>query len=366
MTGTAGMTGKPASTSPLLSVRDLNVRIPTPGGELHAVRGVNFDLMPGEVLGLVGESGSGKSVTLRALLRLHRAPIQMTGEVMYGAQTGAGQTGQPQNLLNLPDSRLRSVRGGQISMIFQEPMTALNPVLSVGEQITENLREHKGLRGRAAQERAAELLDLTGIPSPRARLADYPHQFSGGMRQRAMIAIALASEPKLLLADEPTTALDVTIQDQILRLLLRLREELNMSVILVTHDLGVVAQTCDRVAVMYGGRLMETAGVTELFTHPLHAYTHGLLGSLPGADAHRRPLRPIPGGPPDLRRLPQGCTFAPRCTYVTDACRATEPPLMSVAPSHHSACIHYDKLPPIGGVSVVESLVPESLPEASL
>ncbi|WP_407572439.1 ABC transporter ATP-binding protein [Deinococcus altitudinis] len=362
------MTGGAAPTAPLLSVRDLNVRIPTPGGELHAVRGVNFDLMPGEVLGLVGESGSGKSVTLRALLKLHRAPIRMTGEVMYGGQT---QAGPPQNLLTLPDSRLRSVRGGQISMIFQEPMTALNPVLSVGEQITENLREHKGLRGKAALDRAAELLDLTGIPSPRARLADYPHQFSGGMRQRAMIAIALASEPKLLLADEPTTALDVTIQDQILRLLLRLREELNMSVVLVTHDLGVVAQTCDRVAVMYGGRLMETAGVNELFTHPLHAYTHGLLGSLPGADAHRRPLRPIPGGPPDLRRLPQGCTFAPRCTYATDACRAAEPPLMEVAAGHHSACIHYDKLPPIGGASVVESLIPETLvldtlPEASL
>ena len=363
MTGTTGKTHTPmtgqagrTATSPLLSVRDLNVRIPTPGGELHAVRGVNFDLMPGEVLGLVGESGSGKSVTLRALLKLHRAPIQMSGEVMYGGS----------NLLTLPDSRLRSVRGGQISMIFQEPMTALNPVLSVGEQITENLREHKGLRGRAAQDRAAELLDLTGIPSPRARLADFPHQFSGGMRQRAMIAIALASEPKLLLADEPTTALDVTIQDQILRLLLRLREELNMSVILVTHDLGVVAQTCDRVAVMYGGRLMETAGVTDLFSHPLHAYTHGLLGSLPGAEAHRRPLRPIPGGPPDLRRLPQGCTFAPRCTYATDACRSAEPPLVAVAASHYSACIHYDELPPVGGTSVVESLVPDVLPEASL
>jgi len=324
-----------ASTSPLLSVRDLNVRIPTPSGELHAVRGVNFDLGRGEVLGLVGESGSGKSVTLRALLRLHRSPIQTTGEVNYDNQ----------NLLTLPESRLRSVRGGQISMIFQEPMTALNPVLTVGEQILENLREHRGLRGKPASERAAELLDLTGIPSPRARLSDYPHQFSGGMRQRAMIAIALASEPKLLLADEPTTALDVTIQDQILRLLLRLRDELHMSVVLVTHDLGVVAQTCDRVAVMYGGRLMETADVNEVFAHPKHAYTHGLLGSLPDASAHRLPLRPIPGGPPDLRRLPQGCAFAPRCAYVTDACRGAEPPLMTVAPAHASACIHYDRLP---------------------
>ncbi|MGI8747210.1 MAG: ABC transporter ATP-binding protein, partial [Deinococcus sp.] len=231
-------------------------------------------------------------------------------------------------------------------LIFQEPMTALNPVLTVGEQIVENLREHKGLRGRAAQERAAELLDLTGIPSPRNRLADFPHQFSGGMRQRAMIAIALASEPKLLLADEPTTALDVTIQDQILRLLLRLRDELHMSIILVTHDLGVVAQACDRVAVMYGGALMETAGVNELFMRPRHAYSLGLLGSLPGVGAHRRPLLPIPGAPPDLRALPQGCAFAPRCGYTTAACLGTEPPLMEVGLGHDSACIHHDRLAP--------------------
>ncbi|XBV83530.1 ABC transporter ATP-binding protein (plasmid) [Deinococcus sonorensis KR-87] len=311
------------------------MRIPTPGGELHAVRGVNFELAQGEVLGLVGESGSGKSVTLRSLLRLHPAPIRVAGEVLY----------QGENLLTLPEARLRAVRGAQIGMIFQEPMTALNPVLTVGQQIMENLLEHKGLRGRAAQERAAELLDLTGIPSPRTRLADYPHQFSGGMRQRAMIAIALASEPKLLLADEPTTALDVTIQDQILRLLLRLRDEMNMGLILVTHDLGVVAQTCDRVAVMYGGRLMETAGVRELFEHPRHAYSLGLIRSLPGVGAHRQPLRPIPGGPPDLRRLPDGCTFAPRCSYSTAACLGAEPPLLRVAPQHDSACVHYDRLP---------------------
>ncbi len=326
----------PSSEGSLLSVRDLKVQIPTPGGTLEAVRGVSFDLKPGEVLGLVGESGSGKSVTLRSLLRLHRAPIRVTGEVLYGGE----------NLLTLPENRLRAVRGGHISLIFQEPMTALNPVLTVGQQILENLREHKNLRGRAALERACELLDLTGIPSPRARLSDYPPQFSGGMRQRAMIAIALASEPKLLLADEPTTALDVTIQDQILRLLLRLRDELAMSVILVTHDLGVVAQSCDRVAVMYGGRLMETAGVNELFSKPRHAYTVGLLGSLPDVGAHRTPLRPIPGGPPDLRNLPIGCTFAPRCTYATLECQAAEPPLVMVAPGHYSACIHHDQLHP--------------------
>ncbi|PNY81463.1 ABC transporter ATP-binding protein [Deinococcus koreensis] len=334
--GAAATTG-----TPLLSVRDLNVRIPTPSGTLHAVRGVSFDLQPGEMLGVVGESGSGKSVTLRALLRLHRPPIQTSGEVHYGGQ----------NLLTLNDQGLRGVRGGQISLIFQEPMSALNPVLTVGEQITENLREHKGLRGRAAQERAAELLDLTGIPSPRARLSDYPHQFSGGMRQRAMIAIALASEPRVLLADEPTTALDVTIQDQILRLLLKLRSELGMAVILVTHDLGVVAQTCDRVAVMYGGRLMETAPVTELFRQPLHAYSLGLLRSLPGVGAQRVPLVPIPGGPPDLRVTPGGCAFHPRCAYGDDACLGAEPPLVPVAPGRDSACVHADLLPPPGSVA---------------
>ncbi|UBV44299.1 ABC transporter ATP-binding protein (plasmid) [Deinococcus taeanensis] len=331
------MTG--ASHRPLLSVRDLNVRMPTPAGPLHVVRGVSFDVRPGEMLGLVGESGSGKSVTLRSLLRLYRPPAQLTGEVNFGGQ----------NLLTLPETRLREVRGAQIGMIFQEPMSALNPVLTVGEQILENLREHRGLRGRAAQDRAAELLDLTGIPSPRARLGDYPHQFSGGMRQRAMIAIALASEPKLLLADEPTTALDVTIQDQILRLLLRLREELDMSVILVTHDLGVIAQTCDRVAVMYGGRLVETAPVPELFRRPRHAYALGLLRSLPGAGARREPLQPIPGGPPNLLSLPPGCPFAPRCSFVTDACRGAEPPLLTVAPGHDSACVHHDRLPSLAG-----------------
>ena len=342
--------------APLLSVRDLKVQIPTPGGVLSAVRGVSFDLKPGEVLGLVGESGSGKSVTLRALLKLHRTPIQVSGEVYYGGE----------NLLGMPEHRLRAVRGGQISLIFQEPMTALNPVLTVGQQILENLLEHKHLRGKAALERAAELLDLTGIPSPRARLSDYPHQFSGGMRQRAMIAIALASEPKLLLADEPTTALDVTIQDQILRLLLRLRDELSMSVILVTHDLGVVAQACDRVAVMYGGRLMETAGVNELFSRPRHAYTLGLLSSLPDVGAHRQPLRPIPGGPPDLQNLPAGCAFAPRCTYVTGACLGAEPPLQSVEPGHDSACIHHDRLARLNLNALPSSTLPSSTLEAPL
>ncbi|GGM56097.1 ABC transporter ATP-binding protein [Deinococcus arenae] len=327
------------SAEPLLRVRDLDVRIPTPAGTLHVVRGVTFDVQPGEMLGLVGESGSGKSVTLRAMMGLYRRPITVSGTVEFAGQ----------NLLRASEAQWQATRGAQIGMIFQEPMSALNPVLTVGTQIMENLRTHRGLRGRAAAERAAELLDLTGIPSPRARLNDYPHQFSGGMRQRAMIAIALASEPKLLLADEPTTALDVTIQDQILRLLLRLREELNMSVILVTHDLGVIAQTCDRVAVMYGGRLMETAPVGALFREPRHAYSLGLLRSLPGSGARRAPLQPIPGGPPNLLALPPGCAFSPRCAYASGACLGAEPPLVPVAPGRDSACVHAAALPRLSG-----------------
>ncbi len=319
----------------LLSVRHLDTTFHTPRGPLHVVRDVSFDVRPGEVLGIVGESGSGKSVTLRSILRLLKPPTEITGEVRWKGL----------DLLTASRRRMLEVTGAEISVIFQEPMTALNPVLTVGEQILESLRAHEGLRGAAARDRAAELLDLVGIPSPRERLGAYPHEFSGGMRQRAMIAIALASTPQLLLADEPTTALDVTIQDQILKLLLRLREQLGMSVILVTHDLGVVAQTCDRVAVMYAGRLVETAPVRAVFSEPKHAYTLGLRLSLPSGGAHRQPLQPIPGAPPDLQDLPPGCPFAPRCTYVTDACRAEEPRRQPVAPQHTSACIHFDRLP---------------------
>jgi len=319
----------------LLSVRHLDTTFHTARGALNAVRDVSFEVGEGEVLGIVGESGSGKSVTLRSILRLLRPPTRITGEVRWNGE----------NLLEVSARRMRQVTGGEISMIFQEPMTALNPVLTVGEQILESLRAHEGLRGQAANERAVELLELVGIPSPRERLGAFPHEFSGGMRQRAMIAIALASSPRLLLADEPTTALDVTIQDQILKLLLRLREQLGMSVILVTHDLGVVAQTCDRVAVMYAGRLVETAPVRALFTHPRHAYTLGLRLSLPSGGANRQPLKPIPGAPPDLTALPPGCPFAPRCGFVTDACRADEPRRQRVAEDHTSACIHHAELP---------------------
>lgn len=322
-------------STPILSVRNLSTTFATSRGPLQAVNEVSFDVYPGEVLGIVGESGSGKSVTLRSILRLLRPPTKLTGEVQWLGE----------DLLKASLKRLRKVAGGEISIIFQEPMTALNPVLTIGEQILESLSEHEQLSKKAAKDRAEELLSLVGIPSPRERLRDYAHQFSGGMRQRAMIAIALASNPRLLLADEPTTALDVTIQDQILKLLLSLKDRLEMSVVIVTHDLGVVAQTCDRVTVMYAGRIVETAPVAELLRTPRHAYTLGLLRSLPGEGPRRQPLAPIPGAPPNLLELPDGCAFAPRCPYVSGACRAGIPPLVEVAPGQLSACVHYDLLP---------------------
>ena len=333
---------KPATT--LLELRELRTVFHTSRGALTAVNGVNLSLQEGEVLGLVGESGSGKSVTLRSILRLVRPPGKVSGTVLWRGT----------NLLELPESRLRKVRGGEISMIFQEPMTALNPVLNIGEQITETLQEHTNLSRQARSARAVELLELVGIPSPKERLKDFPHQFSGGMRQRAMIAIALASNPKLLLADEPTTALDVTIQDQILKLLLRLKDTLGMGMILVTHDLGVVAQTCDRVAVMYAGRIVEVAPASELFAQPRHAYTLGLLNSVPGAQATRRPLIPIPGAPPNLAKLPPGCPFAPRCNYVTIACKLEQPALQAISSTRLTACIHFDKLEPVNAQPPLE------------
>ena len=316
---------------PLLKVRDLRVKFGVGVSALTAVDGVDLEVGPGEVLGLAGESGSGKSLTLRSILRLVHAPGQVSGSVHWRGR----------DLLTLPEPELRRVRGGEIGAIFQEPMTALNPVLTIGMQIRENLKEHTdlGLAGRKA--RAIELLDHVGIPAAKSRIEDYPHQFSGGMRQRAMIAIALASNPRLLLADEPTTALDVTIQDQILKLILRLRRELDMSVVLVTHDLGVIAQTCDRLAVMYGGRVVETGPVADLFRKPRHAYTLGLLNSVPRAGVMRQPLASIPGQPPLLSDLPQGCAFAPRCRFAVEACSVRRPPLEEVEPAHRSACIRH-------------------------
>jgi len=321
-----------------LAIQALATTFATPAGVVRAVDGIDLELRPGEVLGLVGESGSGKSVTLRSLVRLVRAPGQVEGRVLW----------QGRDLLAMPEKELQDVRGKEIAMIFQEPMTALNPVLTVHQQIEENLKAHTGLGRTERRQRAIELLDLVGIASAAERLDAYPHQFSGGMRQRVMIAIALASEPQLLLADEPTTALDVTIQDQILKLLLDLRDRLGMSVILVTHDLGVVAQTCDRVAVMYAGRILEVGPVVEVFRQPRHAYTLGLLGSIPSGGAIRQPLRSIEGTPPSLFDLPPGCAFAPRCSFATDACRAHRPNLVRVGPDHISTCIHHEQVAAAG------------------
>ncbi len=321
---------------PSLLVRSLSTSFMTPAGPIVAVDGIDFDVGVGEVVGLVGESGSGKSVTLRSLLGLIRPPGTVAGRVLW----------QGRNLLELSEERLRLVRGREIALIFQEPMTALNPVLTIGQQIRENLAAHTDLGSGQRRARAIELMQLVGIPSAQRRIEDYPHQFSGGMRQRVMIAIALASHPRLLLADEPTTALDVTIQDQILKLILRLRRDFDMSVLLVTHDLGVVAQTCDRLAVMYAGRIVETGAVAEVFRRPAHAYTQGLLRSVPSGRGQRERLQAISGQPPSLAALPPGCAFAPRCSYRTEACERARPSLVAVAPSRHSACIHHASIVP--------------------
>jgi oligopeptide/dipeptide ABC transporter ATP-binding protein len=315
-----------------LEVSGLRTQFPTPHGLLTAVDGVDLTVRKGEVLGLVGESGSGKSIALRSIMGLVHAPGRVEGRALWRGR----------DLIGLPEAELRRVRGREIAMVFQEPMTALNPVLTVRQQIDENLAAHTGLNRSQRRNRAIELLGLVGIAAARDRLDDYPHQFSGGMRQRVMIAIALASEPNLLLADEPTTALDVTIQDQILKLLLRLREELGMSMVLVTHDLGVVAQTCDRVAVMYAGRIVEVAPVAELFASPRHAYTLGLLGAVPGGGVVRQPLRSIEGSPPSLIELPDACAFAPRCGFATAQCTARRPLLAPVGEGRSSSCIRHE------------------------
>jgi oligopeptide/dipeptide ABC transporter ATP-binding protein len=310
----------------LLTIEQLSIRF----GATRPVDGIDLALAPGEVLGLVGESGSGKSLTLRAILGLLPRQAVVGGRILW----------QGTDLLTTTQRALNAtVRGKDIAIVFQEPTTALDPVLPVGLQIMESLAVHRGLHGRAARARAIELLQLVGIPDAARRLASFPHEFSGGMRQRAMIAIALAPGPKLLLADEPTTALDVTIQDQILKLLLRLRAELAMSVILVTHDLGVVAETCDRVTVIYAGRIMETADVQTLFRAPAHPYTKGLIGSVPDLAHARQMLPSISGAPPDPRDLPQGCRFAPRCPHVIAACQLGTQEIIRLAAGHTTACL---------------------------
>ena len=317
---------------PLLAVEDLRVEFWTERGTVYAVNGISFDIAPGETLGIVGESGCGKSVTALALLGI----LPRAGRVTSGRALFEGR-----DLLQLRDRALRKIRGRDIAMIFQDPMTSLNPVLTVGRQIREALEIHFDLGRKDANARAAELLDRVGIPGAAQRLKDYPHQFSGGMRQRAMIAMALACDPKLLIADEPTTALDVTIQAQILELLRELVAEQDAALILITHDLGVVAGMCSRVNVMYGGMFMEAGSATQLFARPRHPYTYGLLQSVPRLDATRKePLTPIEGAPRDMLSPPSACPFEPRCRYAVDESSREVPPLRELEPGHFVACFN--------------------------
>ena len=317
---------------PLLSVEDLCVEFWTQRGTVHAVNGISFDIAPGETLGIVGESGCGKSVTSLALMGiLPRAGRITGGTAMFGDR----------DLFTLSDRELRRIRGRDIAMIFQDPMTSLNPVLTIGRQVREALEAHFDLGKGEANRRVADLLDQVGIPSSEIRLKDYPHQFSGGMRQRAMIAMALACEPKVLIADEPTTALDVTIQAQILDLLKRLVEDRETALMLITHDLGVVAGMCERVNVMYAGMFMETGSAEQLFGRPRHPYTLGLLQSVPRLDAERKTrLQPIEGSPRDMLRAPQACPFQPRCRFEVEQSSLEVPPLRELEPGHMVACFN--------------------------
>jgi peptide/nickel transport system ATP-binding protein len=326
-------------TSPLLSVLDLKTHFFNEDGVTRAVDGVSFEIMPGETLGIVGESGCGKSVTALSVLRLLPAKL---GRTVGGAVRFDGK-----DLLDLPEEAMRGIRGNSIAMIFQEPMTSLNPVLTVGHQIAESIRIHQGKSAEEARTRAGDMLELVKIPDARKRLDDYPHQFSGGMRQRVMIAMALACNPRLLIADEPTTALDVTIQAQILKLMLELKERTGAAVILITHDLGVVAETCQRVMVMYAGRKIEEASVVDLFDRPAHPYTRGLMASIPRLNKRlgaKPRLAEIAGIVPSLREPIQGCAFAPRCRHAGDRCRMETPELRAVEAGHLAACHFAEKM----------------------
>ena len=317
--------------TPLLQVEDLRTRFHIPEGTVFAVNGISFTIHEGETLAVVGESGCGKSVTMLSILGLIPIP---PGEIVTGKAMFRGK-----DLLHLSESEFEDLRGEELAMVFQDPMTSLNPVLTIGRQITETLRTHLGMNQEEADKKAVELLERVGIPEASSRLSCYPHQFSGGMRQRVMIAMALSCIPSLLIADEPTTALDVTIQAQIVELVLKLREQLNMTIIWITHDLGVVAGLADRVIVMYAGFIVEEALVDDLYEKPYHPYTHALLGALPRVDRRRdRRLNSIPGAPPNLLVEPTYCPFAPRCTFACDKCWAENPPLVDIGDNHKAAC----------------------------
>ncbi|MFQ5617090.1 MAG: ABC transporter ATP-binding protein [Anaerolineales bacterium] len=319
------------SKQAILEIKDLHTEFNTQDGIVHAVNGISYQLHQGETLGIVGESGCGKSVSVLSIMRLLPQPPARIAKGVVNFQE--------RDLLNLSEVEMRDIRGSQIAMIFQDPMTSLNPVLTIGFQLAEPSRLHLGMKEKEALDRAVELLELVGIPEARPRLNDYPHQFSGGMRQRVMIAMALACNPALLIADEPTTALDVTIQAQIVALVKRLRDQLGMALIWITHDLGVVAGLADRVIVMYAGFIVEEALVDDLYANPRHPYTAALLRSLPRVDdSTGEPLESIKGLPPDLIQLPAGCPFATRCSLVRDICREKNPPLELVTLAHSAAC----------------------------
>jgi oligopeptide transport system ATP-binding protein len=319
--------GKP----PLLQVKNLRTYFHTRDGVVKAVDGVSFDLREGEALGIVGESGSGKSVSALSIMRLIACP---PGQIQAESIMFDGQ-----NLMDLDDEGMRKVRGAKIAMVFQDPMTSLNPVLTINRQISESLELHLNMNGSQARARAIDLLKMVGIPSASERIDDYPHQFSGGMRQRVMIAMALSCNPRLLIADEPTTALDVTIQAQIIDLVRRLRRETNAAVLWITHDLGIVAGLCDRINVMYAGRIVESGTVRDIFYRPSHGYTLGLLRAVPRLDeATKTRLIPIDGSPPDLIDLPQGCPFSPRCRIALDICHRERPEFKTIEPNHVAAC----------------------------
>ena len=315
---------------PLLRVSDLKTHFMIKEGVVRAVDGVSFTVEAGKVLGIVGESGCGKSMTARSILRLVPDP---PGRIVGGTIEFDGV-----DVLSLSTREMQAIRGDRISMIFQDPMVSLNPTMRVGDQIVEVLTVHRGYGAKAAVDRAIELLRAVNIPEPETRLRDYPHQFSGGMRQRAMIAMALACEPRLLIADEPTTALDVTVQAQILDVLRTIREESDTAIILITHDLGMVAEVADDIVVMYAGKIVEEANVYDLFDAPSHPYTQGLLKSLPSPEHRVEELTPIRGQPPDLSRVPTGCSFAPRCDYRMDICTRELPPFRAIAEGHRSRC----------------------------
>jgi peptide/nickel transport system ATP-binding protein len=323
-------TGPGAPT--VLAVKDLTVSFPTEDGLVKAVRGVSFSVREGDVLGIVGESGSGKSVTCLAMLGLVPKSAKITGSAMFRGQ----------ELVGMKDKELRKLRGRRISMIFQDPMTSLNPVQTIGAQIAEAIWVHGELGKKDARERAVELLDIVGIPNPGERAKSYPHEFSGGMRQRAMIAMAISNDPDVLIADEPTTALDVTVQAQILETMERIRERTRAAIVFITHDLGVIAGIAERMVVMYAGKVVENGRVDEIYRQPRMPYTVGLLGSVPSVTGRTGRLRPIPGAPPSMVNLADGCPFSPRCPLAETACQAFEPQLQDVGINHGAACFRTD------------------------